>query len=64
MITVNGAPRSDHDLSVTALLATLQFDHRGIAVAMNGEIVPRGEWMTTVVVEGSIIEIVSAAAGG
>lgn len=64
MITVNGEQSSYHDLTVSALLASLTLEPRGIAVAINGDIIPRGEWSTTTVVEGSVVEIVSAAAGG
>lgn len=36
----------------------------GIAVARNAEIVPRGQWGTTVVMADDVIEIVTAAQGG
>jgi sulfur carrier protein len=37
---------------------------RGIAVARNGEVVPRSAWPDTVLGSGDRIEIVTAAAGG
>jgi sulfur carrier protein len=37
---------------------------RGIAVARNGEIVPKSRWAGTRVTTGDQIEIVTAAAGG
>lgn len=36
----------------------------GIAVACNGEVVPRSAWATTVIEGGDRVEIVTAAAGG
>ncbi len=36
----------------------------GIAVAQNGDVVPKSSWETTEVITGDRIEIVSAAAGG
>ena len=36
----------------------------GIAVACNGDVVPRSAWATTVVAAGDHLEIVTAAAGG
>jgi len=50
--------------SVSDLLTHLDIAPRGIAVALNGAIIPRSEWTTTIVpLEGSV-EIVTAAAGG
>ena len=37
---------------------------RGVAVAINGEVVPRSTWELAVVAPGDAVEIVSAAAGG
>ncbi|MHB1710295.1 MAG: sulfur carrier protein ThiS [Acidimicrobiales bacterium] len=37
---------------------------RGIAVARNGEVVPKSRWGETPLVPGDLIEIVTAAAGG
>jgi sulfur carrier protein len=37
---------------------------RGVAVAINGEVVPRSTWEHAEVAPGDAVEIVSAAAGG
>jgi len=37
---------------------------RGVAVAVNGEVVPRSTWELAEVAPGDAVEIVSAAAGG
>jgi sulfur carrier protein len=37
---------------------------RGVAVAVEGEVVPRGEWERRVLAEGDAIEVVHAVQGG
>ncbi len=37
---------------------------RGIAVALDGEVVPRGEWETTPLREGQAVEVLAAIQGG
>ena len=37
---------------------------RGVAVAVDAEVVPRGAWPSTVVAEGAQIEVVTAIQGG
>jgi sulfur carrier protein len=37
---------------------------RGVAVAVDGEVVPRSEWERTPVREGQRIEVVAAVQGG
>ena len=39
-------------------------DGRGVAVALDGEVVPRGEWATTEIREGPEIEVLRAVQGG
>lgn len=39
-------------------------DRRGVAVALDGEVVPRSAWERTVAEEGSAIEVVAAIQGG
>lgn len=65
-IVVNGEPRRIAAANVRALLGALGYDAtgRGLAVARNDEIVPRGEWETTPVAPGDRIEIVGAVQGG
>jgi sulfur carrier protein len=36
----------------------------GVAVAVDGEIVPRGEWERTPLAEGQRVEVLQAAQGG
>ena len=37
---------------------------RGVAVAVEGEVVPRGEWDGRVLADGEAIEVVHAVQGG
>jgi len=64
VIHVNG--RDDVFLleSVDALVTRLGIEPRGIAVALDGEVVRRSAWSSTLVPDESSVEIVTAAAGG
>jgi sulfur carrier protein len=63
--TVNGAPgRVDPGTTVADLVARWCPSPRGVAVAVDGEVVPRSTWGSTVVPVGAAVEIVTAAAGG
>lgn len=67
-ISVNGQSKSiSPESSVADVLHSEGVDvdeARGIAVALNDEIVRRGAWQTTDVVDGDRIEIVTARQGG
>jgi sulfur carrier protein len=65
-VRLNGQP---HDLPDGGLLAdALQRlgveDPRGVAVALDGEVVPRSRWSTTRLADGQAVEIVRAVQGG
>ncbi|HUV57416.1 MAG TPA: sulfur carrier protein ThiS [Acidimicrobiales bacterium] len=64
MIRLNGVDREGAGLSIASLLAVQGIDPRGIAVAVDGEIVRRSNWADTIVKDESSVEIVTAAAGG
>jgi sulfur carrier protein len=63
---VNGERRRVPVGDIRALLGALGFDPagRGLAVARNGEVVPRGAWGTTLLAPDDRIEIVGAMQGG
>jgi sulfur carrier protein len=64
VITVNGEPR-DVSGTVDEVLAALGVEaQRGVAVAVDATVVPRGAWATTAVADGARIEIVTAVQGG
>ena len=64
MIVVNGEPRDLAGLTVRGVLAELSMSDRGVAVAVNGDIVSRSQWDATTVEDGAVIEVVTAVAGG
>jgi sulfur carrier protein len=49
---------------VSSLVGFLAIETRGVAVALNGEVVRRGDWEVTTLSDGDVVEIVNAAAGG
>lgn len=64
-LTVNGEPRTLHGpASVAELVSTLTHRETGVAVAVNGEVVPRSAWAATVLGAGDAIEILTAVQGG
>jgi sulfur carrier protein len=64
MITVNGVAQEHIDETVRDLVDRLEIEPRGIAVAIDGEIIRRADWGDTRVLNESMIEIVTAVAGG
>jgi sulfur carrier protein len=64
VIRVNGEHQTFVAESVGELLRRLEIEPRGVAVAIDGEIVRRSEWSDTLITDGSAIEIVTAVAGG
>jgi sulfur carrier protein len=64
VISVNGEAFDRQNLTIATLLSDMAVETRGVAVAVNGEIVRRGDWAVTKLLEGDRVEIVSAAAGG
>ena len=64
LITVNGEERAFPEGAVIAdLLAALGLSPKGIAVAVNGVVAPRGEWDQPLR-PGAIVEILTAVPGG
>ncbi len=64
MIRVNGDDQPFVEESVTEMLNRLSIETRGVAVAIDGDVVRRSEWSTTRIEDGGVIEIVTAVAGG
>lgn len=64
-VTVNG---DHHELAdgthVGDVLELLGLPRTGVAVALDGAVVPRATWATTPVGDGSTIEILTAVQGG
>jgi sulfur carrier protein len=66
IVTVNGEPRElDAGASVArAVELTGTVAPSGIAVAVDGEVVPRTLWEQTSLSEGQAVEVVAAVQGG
>jgi len=64
MIRVNGVAQEHFDESVSELVARLEIEPRGIAVAIDGEIIRKADWSATPIRDENVIEIVTAVAGG
>lgn len=66
-VTVNGSPR---ELPAGATVASIvteltgAAEGRGVAVALAGEVVPRGAWSHTTLSDGAEVEVVHAVQGG
>ena len=64
-ISINGEFRQfPEPLTVAALVETLGYAGKRIAIERNGEIVPRGRHADVVLVDGDRLEIVVAVGGG
>jgi sulfur carrier protein len=53
----------DENMTVAALLKSLGYPDRGIAVAVDQAVVPRSRWATALS-DGASIEVVTAVQGG
>jgi sulfur carrier protein len=67
VIVLNGQRSDVHaGESIAAVLARLGLDveARGVAVAVDGEVVPRAQWGSHVVGEDARVEVLTAMQGG
>ena len=67
MIHLNGKPTDGRDgATIAELLSALgvETQARGVAVALNGEVVPRGSWGERQVADGDRVEALTAMQGG
>jgi len=66
VIYVNGEPHERDGATIVELLADLGVEARarGVAVAVDGEVVPRAEWDDRRINEGERVEALSAMQGG
>jgi sulfur carrier protein len=66
-VLINGRPAElPEDATVASLVETLALPAagRGVAVAVDREVVPRGAWDSTALAEGAKVEVVHAVQGG
>lgn len=52
------------EATVADVVADRAHDRRRVAVARNGDVVPRAEWGSTRLVDGDAVEVLTAVAGG
>jgi sulfur carrier protein len=65
MIIINGeASDVAPGATLRELLAHLGAPDRGVAVAVDAEVVPRGAWETFAVADGARVEVLTAVQGG
>jgi sulfur carrier protein len=66
-VVLNGEPRElPHGATLNDAIAATGApdDRRGVAVALDGEVVPRRQWDTTVLPVGARVEVLQAVQGG
>ncbi|MGH3695800.1 MAG: sulfur carrier protein ThiS [Pseudonocardiaceae bacterium] len=64
-VTVNGQPwELPGDATLADVLERLGAPPRGVAVALDGAVVPRASWPGTVLRAGAEVDVVTAAQGG
>jgi sulfur carrier protein len=64
-ITVNGKPREiDGETDLPSFLRAFDINPRLVAVAINGDVVPKHEYAAARVREGDALEIVRMVGGG
>jgi len=65
-LVINGESRQVPQAPLDGLLRHLGFGEvrRGLAVALNGQLVPRAQWGQQALADGDRLEIVRAVTGG
>ncbi len=64
-VTVNGtATDVEEAATVATLVAARDSGHDRVAVALNGDVVPRSRWQATRLTAGDSLEVLAPTAGG
>ena len=63
-ITINNKPLSTSAATVSQLAAELALPEKGVAVAVDNKLVPRGYWGSFELREGAAVTVIRAAFGG
>lgn len=63
-VTVNGEPYGLETTTIESLVEALGAGSRGVAVAVNAEVIARSLWKVTSLADGDRIEVLRAAQGG
>ncbi len=64
LVHVNGEPQIIESMTILAYLETHGIDPHRVAVELNLDILPKGEYATTLLNEGDKVEIVHFVGGG
>jgi sulfur carrier protein len=67
LVVLNGERQELPDgatVEVAVIATGAPADGRGVAAALDGQVVPRGEWAITPVREGQQVEVLHAVQGG
>jgi sulfur carrier protein len=66
LVSVNGEDRDVAGRTVSELVGELGLptDGRGVAVAIDGEVLPRGTWAARALSPGERVEVLTAMQGG
>ncbi|MGN1467900.1 MAG: sulfur carrier protein ThiS [Ruminococcus sp.] len=64
MITINGEKLEKSEIRLSDYLAEKKYKTERIAVELNGDILPKSQYETTVLKDGDKAEIVSFVGGG
>ena len=64
-LKINGIVKEvEEGITISRFLETMKTPAMGIAVELNGEIIPRSRHESTVLKEGDVLEIVKMVGGG
>jgi sulfur carrier protein len=64
-VTINGTAREvAEDSTLAAVLEEVGVASRGVAVAVDGAVVPRDRWPVTGLRPGAVVEVLTAVQGG
>lgn len=64
MVKINGELLDIAGKTITEYLEETQYNGKRIAIERNGEIVPKSQYDTTVLVNDDVLEVVSFVGGG
>ena len=65
IVTLNGKPREiEGPVTIADLLCSLDITPRQVAVALNGDVLPRDRWPEVAIGDGDTVEVVRAVGGG
>lgn len=64
LVLVNNEPKSTQADTLLQLTEELDLPGRGVAIAINNRVIPRGQWSDTFLAVNDSITVIKAAFGG